>query len=214
MASGCLPYVKMHARGTFPDRSLRFDNQGTASSNARPALTMLAANQRVQADSHPFQLMNLPFELRGQVYRELLAGGGQTIVVSADSVLSIWSRSCIIEGPSVHGKDITIALLRTNRSIYKEALPVLYQSHTFDFGIDVHNIAPFFDQTSFAARQNVHCIHMRLLCYGVDRPLRSVPGRNINDNCRDWSDASMSIAGNLRVKELSFNINFTIHRDF
>lgn len=55
---------------------------------------------------------------------------------------------------------------------------------------------------------------MELLRYGVDRPLRSVPGRNINDNCRDWSDACIYIAGNLRVKELSCNINFTIHRDF
>ena len=126
MASGCLSYYKVHAGGTTPDRSLHFDNQGTASSNARQVLTILAANQRVQADSHPFQLMKLPVELRGQVYRELLAGGGRTMVVSADSVLSIWSRSCSVEGPSVHGKDITTVLLHTNRSIYNEALPVLY----------------------------------------------------------------------------------------
>ncbi|CAD6578650.1 MAG: hypothetical protein ASARMPRED_008794 [Alectoria sarmentosa] len=57
-------------------------------------------------------------------------------------------------------------------------------------------------------------IHMELLGYGVDRPLRFVPGRNINDNCRDLSDACMYITGNLRVNELSCNINFTIHVDF
>lgn len=163
--------------------------------------------------------MKLPAELREQVYRELLIGAGQRIVVFDGSVfgngaLLMWSRSCMIEGPNVYGKDITTTLLRTNRRIYDEALPVLYQSHAFDFGIDVHNIAPFFDQISFAARQNVHCIHMELLRYGIDRPLRSVPGRDINDNCLAWSGACAYIADHLRVKELSFNINFTIHQDF
>lgn len=175
---------------------------------------MLAANQRTQAYSHPFQLMKLPAELREQVYREGLIGGGRTIVVSADKVLSTWSRSCKIQGPSPHGKDITTALLRTNRRIYEEALPVLYHSHAFDFGIDVHNIALFFDQTSSAARQSVHCIHMELLRYGIDRPLRSVPGRDVTDNCVDWSRACAYIARHLRVKEVSFNINFSIHQDF
>ena len=158
--------------------------------------------------------MRLPTELREQVYRELLIGGGRTVVVCTESVLSVWSRSCNIEGPSAYGKDITTALLRSNRQIYDEALPILYQSHAFDFGIDVHNIAPFFSRTSSAARQNVGCIHMELLRYGIDRPLRSVPGRDDNDNCLDWSRACAYIAGNLRISELSFNINFTIHQDF
>ena len=43
--------------------------------------------------------MNLPAELRGQVYREFLDGGGRTIVV-------ICARSCRIEGLRVDGKDI------------------------------------------------------------------------------------------------------------
>ena len=183
---------------------------------------MLAASRRIQNDSHPFELMKLPPELREQVYRESLTGGtggGRTIVVSADTLLPdtllpMWSRSCKIEGPSVYGKDIATALLRTNRCIYDEALPILYQSHTFDFGIDVHNIATFFDHTSSAARQNVHCIHLELLRYGTARPLRSVPGRDINDSCSEWSDACAYIAGHLRVRELSFNINFTIHQEF
>ncbi|KAF6237104.1 hypothetical protein HO173_004572 [Letharia columbiana] len=187
---------------------------GTASSSARRALTMLAANQRTEADSRPFQLMKLPTELREQVYRELLIGEGRRIVVSADSVSSMWSRSCKMEGPYVYGKEITTALLRTNRRIHDEALPVLYQSHAFDFGIDVHYVAPFFDQISTAARRNVGCIHMELIRYGIGRPLRSVPERDVNDNCLDWSDACAYIAGHLRVKEFSFNINFTIPQDF
>lgn len=175
---------------------------------------MLAANQRIQSDPHPFQLMELPAEIREQIYRALLIGGGRTIVVSGDNGLSVWSRSCKIEGASAFGKDITAALLRTNRCIYDEALPVLYQSHAFDFGIDVHNIAPFFNQTSFAARQNVQCVHMELLRYGIDRPLRSVCGQGINDNGPAWSSACAYIASHLRVKELSLNINFAIHQDF
>lgn len=158
--------------------------------------------------------MKLPAELRAQIYREILIGGGRAIVVFAGSEFSMWSRSCRMERSNGYGKDITTALLRTSRRIYDEALPVLYQSHTFDFGIDVHNIAPFFDHTSLAARQNVHCIHMELLRYGTDRPLRSVPGRDTNDSCLKWSYACAYIASYLRVKEISFNINFTIHQDF
>lgn len=69
----------------------------------------------------------------------------------------------MIEGRSVRWKDIATALLRTNRRIYDEAVPVLYQSHAFDFGVNMHNVARFFNKISFAARQNVHRIHMELL---------------------------------------------------
>ena len=158
--------------------------------------------------------MKLPAELREQIYRELLIGEGRTIVVYAGSDSSMWSRSCRMEESNGYGKDITTALLRTNRRIYDEALPVLYQSHTFDFGIDVQNIAPFFDHVSSAARQNIHGIHMELLRYGTDRPLRSVPERDVNDNCVEWSRACAYIVGHVGVKEVSLNIDFTIHQDF
>ena len=128
----------------------------------------MAANQRVQADSHPFELIKFIVELREQVYRELLTGGTG----------GGWLRDKVSLGRMSQP-----ALLGTNRRIYDEALPLTYQSHTFDFGIDVHNIAPFFNRTSYAARQNAHRIHMELLRYGTDRPLRSVPGRVLIDNC-------------------------------
>ena len=159
--------------------------------------------------------MKLPPEIREQVYRKLFIGGGRTIVVSKDSELPLWSRSCQIEGPGAFGKDITTALLRTNRRIYDEALPVLYQSHAFDFSIDVHNIAPFFSQTSFAARQNIDCIHMELLRYGIAHPLRSVPRLGTTkDTCLAWSSACAYISSHLSVRELSLNIDFAIPQDF
>ena len=194
------------------------DNQGTSLSNAPRPLTLLAANQRIQASPQPFQLMKLPAELRIQVYRELLIGREQTIVVSAVSSIRSRSRKLDQQWPDIYRKDITIGLLRTSRHIYNEALAVLYQSHVFDFGIDVHNMAPFFDQISSAGRQHVHRIHMELLRYGtIDGAVRSVPGiyRNYRkDNCQDWSSACAYIASHLQVKELSFNINCIIHHEF
>lgn len=119
------------------------------------------------------------------------------------------------QGGSAFGKDITTALLRTNKRIYDEALPVLYQIHTFDFGIEVLNIEPFFSKTSFAARQNVHGIHMELLRYGTDTPLREALVRPaIIDNGSAWNNACTYIASDLRVREISFNINFAIPQDF
>lgn len=159
--------------------------------------------------------MELPPEIRNQIYRELLIGEGRTIVVSADKAPSMWSQSCKTEGVSAFGLDITPALLRLNKRICAEAPPVLYQLHTFDFGVDVFNIKPFFSQISPTARQNVHGIHMELLRHGTDPPLRIVPGRRaISDTGDAWSDACKYIASDLRVKEISFNINFAIHRDF
>lgn len=68
----------------------------------------------------PIPTYEIPAELRELVYRELLNGGGRMIVV-------MWPQSCEIEGLRVHGKDITSALLRANRRIYTEALPILDQ---------------------------------------------------------------------------------------
>lgn len=127
---------------------------------------MVAANQRIQADPRPFRFMMLPAELRTQVYRELLVGGWRTIVLSAGNEISTGSQRCKIEGPSAHGKDMTTAVLVTNLAIYGEALPILYQVHTFDFGIDAQNIVPFFNQTSSAARLNIQCIRIEVIRYG------------------------------------------------
>lgn len=136
-------------------------------------------------------------------------------MVFKDSEPAFWAQSCQIEGAGAFGKDITTALLRINRRIYDEALPVLYQSHAFDFGIDVHNIAPFFNKTSFAARQNIGCVHMELLRYGIAHPLRSVPERGLTkDTGLAWGSACAYIASHLLVRELSLNIDFAIPHDF
>ena len=40
-------------------------------------------------------------------------------------------------------KDINVSLLATNRLVNHEAVPVLYQMHTFDFARNVRSVAPF-----------------------------------------------------------------------
>lgn len=55
---------------------------------------------------------------------------------------------------------------------------------------------------------------MELVRCGIDGPLRTTPPRENSDSCQDRIDACAYIASHLRVKELSFNSNFTIHQDF
>ena len=122
----------------------------------------------------------------------------------------MWPQSCEIEGPceGYHIRPTTCEPTDTHRSSSNTTLVTRVR-----IGIDVHIIAPFLKRTSLVARQ-FHGIHMEFLRYGIERPLRSVPRRKNNHKRQNWSNSCAYMASHLGIKELSFNINFTIPQDF
>ena len=196
---------------------------------------ILASDQRLQRDSRPFPLLRLPRELRQQIYIEALTGTSHKIVVKSfdnqaykddfgNSGLETFygnRASPHWENPvsrfetatrSIYGKDITTGLLRVSKSIYSEAVPILYQSHTFDFGVDVFGIVPFLRKMTPLAQANVSSIHMEHCTLGTDQkftcPLAPLEEPwHVRENTQDWPGACRYIADNLQFKELSINVN-------
>ncbi|KAL8972152.1 MAG: hypothetical protein Q9183_000691 [Haloplaca sp. 2 TL-2023] len=77
----------------------------------------------------PLTFLSLPLEIRNMVYRELL--------VSATAIKKphklVWNQKSIMVNSLHSVKDIDSAILRVCRTIYDEALPVLYGQNTFEF---------------------------------------------------------------------------------
>ena len=193
---------------------------------------ILASDQRLQRDSRPFPLLRLPREIRQQIYIEALIGTSHKIVVKSfdnqayiddfgnNGLKTFYGNraSPHWETPvstfetatsSIYGKDITTGLLRVSKSIYSEAVPILYQSHTFDFGVDVFGIVPFLRKMTPLAQANVCSIHMEHCTLGTDQTFTSaLEGPwHVRENTQDWPGACGYIADNLRLKELSINVN-------
>ena len=116
--------------------------------------------------------------------------------------------------PHIYGKDITTGLLLVSKSVYSETVPILYQSHSFDFGIDVFGIVPFLRKMTPLARASVRSIHMEKYNLGKYRPWNDQLYRpmiqhqwHLRENTHDWKEACAYIATNLQLKELSINVN-------
>ena len=77
----------------------------------------------------PLTFLSLPLEIRNMIYRELL--------VSATAIKKphklVWNKKSIMVNSLHPVKDIDSAILRVCRTIYDEALPVLYGKNTFEF---------------------------------------------------------------------------------
>lgn len=111
------------------------------------------------------------------------------------------------------GMGISVAILRTSRTIHEEAEAILYQLHEFDFEDEVFAVAPFFRSISHNARQNISCITMHVHDFLGNRITGGNPdGRadaNPRDNKQHWGPACSYIAQNVRLRELAFHINIT-----
>ena len=115
--------------------------------------------------------------------------------------------------PSFYGKDIATGLLLVSKSIYAEAIPILYNSRYFDFGVDVFGIIPFLKKMTPRARENVHNIHMEI--YALPAHVLKKPvfqhHQDVRGNAKDWTVACAYIADNLQLKKLSINGSAEVH---
>ena len=158
---------------------------------ARRALNILDARRRFENDPSPFPFLLLPLEIRLQVYDCAILCEEDSLTVmwneSAEGLESAFSedehdgkdemllndanesRMIHLEVTTVYGwspgiLDINAAILRTNRQIFKEAQPLFYRFHAFDFQIEPNTGLSFLQRISERARLNIRWIHMEL-CY-------------------------------------------------
>lgn len=214
--------------------------QGRAAANSRRALKILAENQRLLTNPKPFPLLRLPLELRQQIYEEVLKGTNPTVVVKSFDISAFqddqqnrdietfygnrasphWENPVSTfqnATPNIYGKDITTGLLLACKSIYTEAIPILYQGRMFDFGVDVFGIVPFLRKMTPLARQNVQNIHMEFYDLptlvhkrGTTTLLRH--HWHVRGNTQDWTETCAYITNHLQLKNLSINVNMEVSK--
>ena len=156
------------------------------------------------------------------MYRQVLRGRIQDGAACGERILVTYNRNKQFQYKfaSQHkgeSKDINVNLLATNRLVNHEAVPVLYQMHTFDFAKNVRSIGPFLLKLSNETRQNLRGIWMELhdfqepdhCCGGII----SYRGAS-SDNLAAWSKACLFMAGNAKMEELNLTINVKISADF
>ncbi|KAI9887390.1 MAG: hypothetical protein M1823_000815 [Watsoniomyces obsoletus] len=80
----------------------------------------------------PFRFLDLPFEIRRMVYGRLLRRS-YTIITTGDDSYEVYNFD--FDSHGLYGgdqADIQLAILRTCKRIYHEALPVMYSESIFD----------------------------------------------------------------------------------
>ena len=98
------------------------------------------------------------------------------------------------------GIDIDTALLLTNRQIFDEAEPILYQTRFIQIGVYLHKGLEFLESLSPRARGNIRAVHidLRYWCFC---------GLGIDHNLQYWSNLCGYISTNLQLHDLSFNVS-------
>ena len=115
-----------------------------------------------------------------------------------------------LEGQFINeSKELNVSLLAANRLVYNEALPVLYQQHTFDFRTNVGIIVPFLKCLPQEARQYLYKIAMEL-------HIKREPRGRGRDNQAAWCKICHYIATSVNVSSLSLllTIRFKVSADF
>ena len=188
-------------------------------------LTML----RFEADPTPFPFERLPPEIRLQVYREAFNGVlrcngrsrrgrngfGKSMVVTYHKTNKFQYR--FLGQARGESKEINASLLVVNKLVNKEAIPVLYQSRTFEFMNTVTTVARFLSSLPQDAQQNLHGISMELR--DIKEPDRCCGGVNKTygkgqDNQVAWGRACTYISENTRVEQLEITINVKVAAGF
>lgn len=182
-------------------------------------MIFLDANRRLE-QCVPFPFLQLPFEIRQQVYSYMLTGTGRQVKVfgvEGNNEYAPWKKTQIhlakhllpssspdFDHYNQGELEIDAAILRTCQQIHDEAEPMLYRLHDFDFGTNTSSILSFLHTISDRARHNIRCIGMAFVAWShVGGSL----SRLMMQNYQNWSIACSYIAENLRLHELVFDLD-------
>ena len=103
-------------------------------------------------------------------------------------------------GKNEFGIDIDTALLLTNRQIFDEAEPILYQTRFIQIGVYLHKGFEFLESLSPRARRNIRALYISL-------PYWCICGLGIDHNLQYWGKLCAYISQNLQLQELAFNVS-------
>ena len=103
-------------------------------------------------------------------------------------------------GKNEFGIDIDSALLLTNRQIFDEAEPILYQTRFIQIGVYLHKGFEFLESLSPRARRNIRAVYISL-------PYWCICGLGIDHNLQYWSKLCAYISQNLQLRDLAFNVS-------
>lgn len=100
--------------------------------------------------------------------------------------------------------DINTALLLTNRQIFDEAEPILYQTRFIHIGVYLRTGLEFLEGLSPRARRNIRAVHIELshegVC-GLGYPFE------FGHRIEDWCKLCDYMSQNLQLRALSFNVS-------
>lgn len=167
---------------------------------------MRDARQRLCNDPRPFPFLHLPLEIRLQVYKYAFANN-QTVKVDRRTSFGRpeafdcyhWADDVVVRaGKDEYGTDIDTALLLTNRQIFDEAEPLLYQTRFIKIGVHLNKGLEFLESLSPRARQNIRAVHIVL-------PFPCICRLEIDHNFYYWCKLCAYISQNLQLHVLSLN---------
>ena len=168
---------------------------------------MRDARQRLQNDPSPFPFLQLPFEIRLQVYKYAFTNIRTVGLARSGSfrMSQAWANFNPLvfqASKNEFGTDIDTALLLANRQISDEAEPILYQTRFIRIGVYLHNGPEVLESLSPRARRNIRAVHIEL----SDRDVHGRPFEFGQYNIEDWCKSCDYISQNLQLHTLSFNV--------
>ena len=116
------------------------------------------------------------------------------------------------------GLGIELGILCANRAIHREAEPVLYQMHDFDFNENLQLVAPFLETMSDVARRNIRFVALALPTSYVGHTGRyrgiNFPSDKDSVCLTSWDAACSYLARHMHLRTLAIDIETTVTADF
>jgi hypothetical protein len=161
MALTRLPTKRVFLKRSSPSAEhmrLRRDEETRAEAGLHGEDNLVGARRRGSC-----LLFQLPAEIRHEIYRYILPSASKNFCFYTDCDRTIvgtrWNRAHLS-----HPDPSSLAILRTNRRIYHEAIAVLYSEHLFHFiGFNYLPVLDFIRRLSPEAREMIRKVRLTLL---------------------------------------------------
>ena len=179
------------------------------STSSKPSQVAIRPAPDADISMARLNFFSLPCEIRILIYNQLLIQSDKLLRTLCTCKFCTQLKYPTTGTPTMGTECLTPSLLRTNRAIYDEALPILYSKNTFSFFC----WGPFGCANSFSRYRNI----TRKVCHASqDSPcLNNVLGP-IANRYSGWAGAARIIqcpydAARLRVRRIFFKLSWMYH---